>query len=112
MADAWCYETAPWDGTYLEFPPQRRYDVYHGLGRVPPVVVTNVGFEATPLVDGGNGDTSESAGNIVLIEAVNDEFVRVRTDTCETFYLRVVACAPGVALEPEDTSGDGGAAGE
>ncbi|HLV66355.1 MAG TPA: hypothetical protein VKY73_11115 [Polyangiaceae bacterium] len=105
--DGWCYETAPWDGTYLEFPPQRRFEIHHDLGRVPPVVVTYVGFEATPLVDGGNGEIAETAGNIAVIEAVTDEIVRVRNDTCETFYLRVVACAPDAPLTPE--GGDAGA---
>jgi hypothetical protein len=101
------YETHAWDGRYLRFPPQRTYDLVHGLGRAPTAVMSYVGFNETPLGATGNGNVSIAAGNEVIIEWVDDSVIRVRNDTCETFYLRVVALAPN---EPV-VDGAGGAEG-
>jgi hypothetical protein len=73
-------------------------------------VLSYVGFSSSPLAADGSGNISEAAGNEVLIERVDDEIVRVRNDTCETFFLRVVALAPaGIAAAPSST-GEAGAA--
>lgn len=103
------YESDAWDGGYLRFPPQRTYDLHHGLGRRPGAVMSYVGFDASPLGATGNGNVSEAAGNEVIIEWVDDQVIRVRNDTCETLYLRVVAFAPNAPDAPD--SGDAGAAG-
>jgi hypothetical protein len=97
------YESDSWDGPYLKFPPQRTYDFHHGLGRRPFAVLSYVGFNESPLGN-GNGNISEAAGNEVIIEWVDEQVVRVRNDTCETFYLRIVALA---ADEAADASGGG-----
>jgi hypothetical protein len=100
------YESDTWDGPYLKFPPQRTYDFHHGLGRRPSAVLSYVGFSESPLgSSNGNGNISEAAGNEVIIEWVDEQVVRVRNDTCETFYLRLVA----LALDEAD-SASGGAA--
>lgn len=85
------YESAPWEGAYLKFPPQKRYDFMHGLGDTPDLIQVYVGFTKTPLGDDGQGNISLAVGNEAIIEEVNDEYVRVRNDTCETFYVRLVA---------------------
>ena len=99
------YESDSWDGPYLKFPPQRTYDFHHGLGRRPSAVLSYVGFSESPLGSNGDGNISEAAGNEVIIEWVDEQVVRVRNDTCETFYLRLVALALGEA----DTASGGAA---
>jgi hypothetical protein len=110
------YETGSFDDLYLDFPPGRRLAIHHGLGQTPSVVQSYLGFVKDPLPDAGNGNTAESAGNQVIIERMDDEFVQVRNDTCEEFFLRVVietdTAAPGCLspVEPTDTSGGAGGA--
>jgi len=100
------YQSTLWDGEYLSFPPNRGFDLIHGLYATPVHVSTYLGFTAFPL--GSEGSVAESAGNMVLIETVNETFVRVRNDTCQHFYLRVVA---SVAPDEPAPGGEGGAAG-
>jgi hypothetical protein len=103
------YESDTWDGPYLHFPPKRTYDIQHGLGRRPVSVTSYVGFAEYPLGSNGNGNIAEVAGNIVIIEYVDEQIVRVRNDTCETYYLRVVAQTPEqLPAEPEPDLGAGG----
>jgi len=87
------YESVAWDGSYHEFPPQKRYEFVHGLRGVPRLVQTFVSFSETPFAR-ENGNISEAAGNEVIFEGVDATSIRVRNDTCETFYLRVAASAP------------------
>jgi hypothetical protein len=86
------YETSAWDQAFLHFPPGRRFKLFHGLA-APPTVESYVAFTERPLATENN--VSESAGNQVLIEAANAEYVQVRNDTCAEYYLRVVATIPG-----------------
>jgi len=88
------YESVAWNGAYHEFPPQKRYAFLHGLAGVPRFVQTFVAFKRTPLEDDEAGNVSEAAGNEVILEGVDATSIRVRNDTCETFYLRVAASAP------------------
>lgn len=87
------YESAPWDGTYLEFGAQRRYRFFHGLGGVPRVVQAWIGFVPKPLAPPGP-NVSEGVGNEALLRGVTDEYVIVQNDTCARFYLRLVASEP------------------
>lgn len=106
------YESDTWDGVYLKFPPQRTYDLVHGLGRAPSAVMSYVGFSHSPLGESGNGNVALATGNLAIIEWVDDTIIRVRNDTCETFYLRVVAMAPGDGVDPgAGAAGAGGTAG-
>lgn len=98
------YETSAWDAEYLSFPADRTYDLHHDLRSAPPVVTTYVGFDETPLE---KGTVAESAGNIVVIGPVTDEFIRVHNDTCQHFYLRVSAF-----VAPAPPGGEGGAGGD
>jgi hypothetical protein len=99
------YETNAWKSAFVDFPAGRRLALVHGLLDVPIELRSYLAFEAHPFPSNGKGFVAESAGNQVLIEDVNDEFVRVRNDTCEHFYLRLVA-----STVPTD-DGAGGAGG-
>lgn len=89
------YMTTDWSGPWLYFPPGRQYDLVHGLG-APPIPQAFVAFSATPLPTArdANGNFSQSAGNQTIFEQVNSSFIRVRNDTCSTFYLLVTAEGP------------------
>jgi hypothetical protein len=57
-------------------------------------------------------------GNEAILEAVNEDYVRLRNDTCETFYVRLVAGvlsaddgAGGADAASSGESGAGGAGG-
>jgi hypothetical protein len=50
------YESDSWDGSYHEFPPQKRYDFVHGLRSRPDFVQAFVGFVERPLGDEGTGN--------------------------------------------------------
>ena len=108
------YQSGRFDQPYLEFPKGRRLRFPHGLAQVPVLVKSYLAFEKTPL-DTEHGNTAESAGNQVIIEAVNDEFVVVRNDTCEEdFWLRLVVEVDAPApecLNPDQGASAGGAAG-
>jgi hypothetical protein len=97
------YESAPWAGKYLRFRPDKRYSFVHGLRGTPSVVQAWVGFDEQPLSN-YPGNISEAAGNEAIIESVTAERVQIRNDTCETFYLRLVAS------DPIDETSAGGAA--
>ena len=75
----------------MDFPAGRRLALVHGLRETPIELRSYLGFKEHPFPESGEGFVAESAGNQVLIEDVNDEFIRVRNDTCEHFYLRIVA---------------------
>lgn len=102
------YESAPWRGKYREFRPQKQYRFIHGLRGTPAVVQAWVGFSEQPLPN-DMGNISEAAGNSAIVESVTAEHVQIRNDTCETFYLRVVASNP---IEDVNAGGASSAGGE
>jgi hypothetical protein len=91
------YETNSFDGQYLHFPPGRRYELIHGLGRAPLNVDVYLAFHEYPA------QTARAAGNEAVIERMDVEAVHVRNDTCAEFYLRAVLTAP-----PAFDASDGG----
>jgi len=106
-SDRTVYETNDWKGSFVNFPAGRRLALVHGLRETPIEIRSYLAFEEHPFPENGEGFVAESAGNQVLIEDVNDEFVRVRNDTCEHFYLRIVASTFPV---DDGAAGAGGAA--
>jgi hypothetical protein len=104
-ADGTVYETNAWDLPFVDFPAGRRWALVHGLRETPVEVRSYLGFKQNPLPKGGKGFVAESAGNQVLIEGVDEESVRVRNDTCEHFYLRLVA---STVPSPDGSGGAGG----
>jgi hypothetical protein len=98
------YETSGWSGGWLHFPGGKRYDLVHHLGFSPAVVDVSLSFSESGVGDRVQADTAaKAAGNSGEAEIVNDEYVRIKNDTCAEFWVRVVAF--GDMREP----GDGGA---
>jgi hypothetical protein len=104
--DGTFYETNAWDGSFVAFPAGRRLALVHGLQQMPIELTSYLAFKSRPLPRGGKGFVAESAGNQVLIEGVDEEVIRVRNDTCEDFFLRLVAST----LPAADGAGGVGAA--
>jgi hypothetical protein len=104
------YETNSWDESFVDFPAGRRWALVHGLRETPIDLKSYVAFKSKPLPKDGKGFVAESAGNQVLIEGVDEETIRVRNDTCEHFYLRLVASAVPApdASTPDGSGGAGG----
>lgn len=107
-ADGTYYETNAWDESFVDFPAGRRWAFRHGLGQLPREITSYLGLKANPLPVSGNGFVSESAGNQVLIEGVDAETIRVRNDTCEHFYLRLVASSASSVAENGGAGGEAG----
>lgn len=103
------YETNAWDEPFVHFPAGRRVALYHGLADVPVEIRSYLAFKACPFPADENepGFVAESAGNQVLIERVDREVVRVRNDTCEEFWLRLVASTADADPSGEDLSSSG-----
>jgi len=95
------YVSSDWQKGLLHFPGGKRYRLVHHLGFVPLEVSVYVSFadRDQPL--------TECAGNTCVIEAVRDDAIIVKNDTCSEFWIRVVASGgfPG----PSDAGSDAGA---
>jgi hypothetical protein len=98
------YETNAWDEYFVDFPAGRRWALVHGLSETPIELRSYLAFKKDPLPKGGKGFVAESAGNQVLIEGVDEDSIRVRNDTCEHFWLRLVAST----VPSQDGSGGAG----
>jgi hypothetical protein len=107
-ADRTYYETNDWKARFVDFPAGRRIALVHGLRHVPIELRSYLAFDEYPFPSKGNGFVAESAGNQVLIEDVNEEYVQVRNDTCEHFFLRLVAST--VTTNGDDGAGGAGGA--
>lgn len=93
-ADGTVYETNDWCEPWLHIPSGRSLRLRHGLKATPPDPRIYVSFNAEPYGDDCEqlGLTSPTAGNQVVIEAVNEDYIQIRNDTCEDlFHVRVVA---------------------
>jgi hypothetical protein len=100
------YESSELYGTWLHYPAGRRYQLIHSLPQPPDEVLIYLGFREHPLQADAGGNISPSAGNAALIEAVEDDFIQIRNDTCSEYYVRVVAVA-----HPDPSATGGGAGG-
>jgi len=99
------YESTGLHDTWLHFPGGRRYRLLHELRATPISVSVYLAFVQHPLPEDAGGNISAATGNVALIEAVTDEYIQVRNDSCSNYYVRVVA-----EVDP-DAVGAGGAAG-
>jgi hypothetical protein len=96
------YESSDLYGTWLHFPAGRRYRLVHGLVAAPDEVLLYLAFREDPLREGETGNITPASGNAALVEAVEEDYVQVRNDTCSEYYLRVVARVGSV---PSDGAG-------
>lgn len=85
------YQTSDWDGPLLWFPGGKRYDLQHNLGCKPANIVIFVSFSEKG--DKG-GSIAPSAGNMTILQAVDDKIIRIKNDSCSDYYLRVYADDP------------------
>jgi hypothetical protein len=84
------YESAPWEGPLHEFPAKTRLRFFHELAATPQFVTTYLSFSESGT---GSSDATENSGNQGRIECVDARLIQIRNDTCENFYIRVVAQA-------------------
>lgn len=85
------YESTDPNGTWLHYPPGRRFRFMHGLGTANVTVDTRLAFDSHPLSASGSvGNSSPGTGNSVIIEAQTPDYVQIRNDTCAEYYLWVV----------------------
>lgn len=96
------YMTSGWDGPLLYFPGGEFYQLRHGLGAIPQVVIPYVAFNGegitTEAGQGGDAEGEErpgalapATGNQAEIKRVTDEYVEVMNGSCVDYWLRVVA---------------------
>lgn len=90
------YETAPWEGPWLDFGKGETFRLMHHLGGVPQQIDPWLAFDPKPA------DWAPGAGNQVTVEDVTSEYIDIRNDTCSDVYLRVTAAFP---THPEPDGG-------
>jgi hypothetical protein len=92
------YVSSDWAAGLLHFPGGKRYELVHHLGFKPAEVSVYVSF-------GENDEpVTPCSGNTCVIQAVKDDVIIVKNDTCSEFWVRVVASGGS------PTSGDAGVA--
>ena len=100
------YSSSSSHGPLLDFSGGFRYDLYHHLGFEPIQVQMY-----WSLKEGGIGwdvqtadksNLSPAAGNSALIQLKNDQFIRVKNDSCAEYWLLVVASG-----DPREVDGGG-----
>jgi hypothetical protein len=94
----------------LHFPGGKRYDLVHHLGFEPIQVQLYWSFAAVGIGwDAQKSTLTSAAGNSALILLKNDEFIRVKNDSCVEYWLLVVASGdprPADAGSPLDASAE------
>ena len=100
------YTSSSSHGDLLSFPGGKRYDLVHHLGFEPIQVQLYWAFS-----EGGIGtDTQKpdkssltpASGNSAVIQLKNDQYIRVKNDSCAEFWLLVVASG-----DPREMDGGG-----
>ncbi len=96
------YMSSDWSGPLLPFTAGKRYELYHGLGCTPAHLSCMVSFSAEGIV---NGSIAQSAGNLCIIQHVDEELIRVQNDTCSDMYVLVTASGcTGASLDAGNDS--------
>jgi hypothetical protein len=85
------YMSSEWTGPLLPFTGGKRYDFYHGLGCAPMHIECWVSFNANGIE---NGSIAPPAGNMCVIQDINDEYIRIKNDTCSEMYVMLTASTP------------------
>jgi hypothetical protein len=91
------YMTSPWTGPLLNYSGGKRYELMHELGCVPREIDVWVAFSEDGI---RSGNISPCAGNMCVIQAVDEHKILIKNDTCSDFFLMVAATC---------RRGDGGA---
>lgn len=103
------YMSSEWTGPFLPFPGGKRYRFFHGLGATPMEMACWTSFNSTGIE---NGSIAPPAGNMCVVQEINDEYIQIKNDTCSEMYVMVTAEAPLPSDEAVDLDGgvgqDGG----
>lgn len=85
------YESTPYDGEWLHYPSNRRFEFPHRLGTTDYTIAAYVAFNNHPVVTDGIGtsDIALAAGDIMVIERKSEDTLVVRNDTCSEEYLYI-----------------------
>jgi hypothetical protein len=82
-------------GELLHFPGGTRYDLYHHLGFEPIMVQIYWSFNeagvGTYEQTKDKSSLTTGAGNSAEIQLKNDQFIRVKNDSCVEYWVLVVA---------------------
>jgi hypothetical protein len=92
------YLSSPWDGELLLFRGGMRYDLQHHLGAAPRWTQTYLSFERYGTSDGGS--LAPAAGNQAVVEAIDDQVVRIANDSCADYWLLVAAGSTATPATP------------
>ena len=94
------YMLSDWTGPFLPFLGGKRYRFFHGLGVVPREMACWASFNSTGIL---NGSIAPPAGNMCVIQEINNEFIQIKNDTCSEMYVMVTASVPWPAEDSEDS---------
>jgi hypothetical protein len=86
------WESSPIDGPFLPFEGGSTYHLQHKLGVRPYDYSITLSFSERPEVN-GNGGEAPSAGNLALVLRTSDDEIVVKSDTCASYFIRVVVRA-------------------
>ncbi|HVY30072.1 MAG TPA: hypothetical protein VHB79_26125 [Polyangiaceae bacterium] len=86
------YQSAP-DNALDPFPAKTKLRFRHELGVTPLFVKIYLSFDpiGTGTKKDPGGSNAESAGNQALIDCKDAHVIEVRNDTCQDFFIEVVA---------------------
>jgi hypothetical protein len=95
------YYSSSAHGDLLHFPGGKRYDIVHHLGFEPIQVQLYWSFDGAGIgtveQTRDKSTLTPASGNSALIQLKNDQFIRVKNDSCVEYWLLVVASGnPGV----------------
>lgn len=89
------YMSSPWTGRLLMFQGGKRYNLHHKLGCAPRSIQMYESFNELGL---SAGTVAPCAGNMCLLQRVDQTGILVKNDTCSDFFLLVVASTPDCSL--------------
>ena len=101
-AEGGLYMSSPWTGPLLPFPGGKRYRLYHHLGCTPRLLECWASFNSSGIE---NGSIAPPAGNMCVVQEINDEFIQIKNDTCSDMYVLVTAEASCEKTEPTSDGG-------
>ena len=95
------YWTTPVTGPLLHFPPQRIYELVHGLRAAPTHVDINLSF----VESGDKMNLAPSSGNQSLWHVDKRGFIWLKNDSCAEFYVHLFA-STDLPADPTDAGSD------
>ena len=98
------FMSSAWNGGWLAFPGGKRYDIEHKLGCAPREIDIWESFSEQGV---STGSIAPCAGNMCIVQLIDDKVIRIKNDTCSDFFVLVTASGPDCAdAGAPDASGD------